>query len=234
MAWTAAVAGILAGLLLSALQAVWVGPLFRLAERYESGEAPLGLAGGSSGSAGGGSGNAGADAPAPRAEWMPAEGLERIAYTVLADVLAAVGFALLLLAGMTLQGGAPSPAGGVLWGCAGYAAFVLGPALGLPPELPGAVSAALEERQIWWAGTVAATAGGLALLAFAPRGWARALGALLLLAPHAVGAPEPPIAFAEPLPPALSAQFVAAVLVTSAAFWAVLGALCGWGLGRGR
>jgi cobalt transporter subunit CbtA len=211
MAWAALAGGMAAGLTLSVLQAVWVTPLIRVAERYES--------------------------PAPAAQpnpaepavppWMPGQGLQRLALSVVSNVLAGVGFALLLAAGMRLRGAALSAQSGLLWGLAGYGAFVLAPALGLPPELPGAALAPLEERQLWWLGTLAATAAGLAVLAFAAV-WIKPLGVLLLVLPHAVGAPQAPLDALDVLPPALAGRFVAAVLVTSAVFWAVLGTTCGW------
>ena len=49
---------------------------------------------------------------------------------------------------------------------AGFAVFMLAPSLGLPPELPGMPAAELGPRQVWWLLTAAATAAGLALLAF--------------------------------------------------------------------
>lgn len=215
LAWAALVAGVAGGLLLAAMQAAWVTPAILEAEAYEvRGEPP-------------------AEGPAPRVElWSPAEGVQRVALTVLSDVLAAVGFALLLVAGMALRGAPVTVPVGVLWGAAGYAAFVLAPALGLPPDLPGAAAGPLAARQAWWVGTVAATAGGLALLAFAPRRY-KAAGLVLLLAPHALGAPQATAdAGGSGAPAALAAHFVAAVLVTNAAFWAVLGAVSAWVLGR--
>jgi predicted cobalt transporter CbtA len=37
--------------------------------------------------------------------WEPENGIERTAYTLLADLLTGIGFALLLAAGLALQGG---------------------------------------------------------------------------------------------------------------------------------
>jgi cobalt transporter subunit CbtA len=224
LAETALGAGVVAGLLLAVLQALWVTPLILEAETHEVAPAAAPVLDASPAEA----------ARLPDAEpepWAPADRVQRTALTALADVLAMVGGALLLAAGMALRGGAPSPGNGVLWGAGGYAAFVLAPALGLPPELPGMPAAALGARQLWWLGTVAATGAGLALLAFAPR-WGKVVGALLVLAPHVLGAPHPPADAPTAVPAALAAHYVAAVLVTTAAAWAVLGALCAWGLGR--
>jgi len=225
IAWTALAGGLAAGVLLFALQAVWVTPLIQRAEGYESSSH-------AHGSAETPAANGPAASPAASAG-SPAESWRRRGLTALADVLAAVAFALLLLAGMTLRGAAPTTLRGLQWGLAGYAAFVLAPSLGLPPELPGAAAAGLLERQVWWVGTVLATVLGLSLLALAPR-WAKALGALALLVPHAIGAPRPPLDMPDLLPAALAAQYVAAVLVTSAVFWAALGSLCGWLLAQRR
>lgn len=214
---TALASGLLAGLVWFALQSVWVTPLIHHAELYESHAAATG-----------------ARAPEPRERpaqahapwrWAPAGGFRRAGLSLGADFLAAVGFALLLVAGMTLRGAPPTVAGGLLWGLAGYAAFMLAPALGLPPELPGTAVAPLGERQLWWVATVVATAAGLGLLAFAPR-WLKAAGLVLLAVPHAVGAPVAPLDLPGLQPPLLVAHYVAAVLVTGAAFWVVLGVAC--------
>lgn len=236
MAGTAVGVGVLAGLLLAAMQAVWVTPLIREAERYEAAARPT------EETAAPAPGDA-APEPAPRRPqspppgavlpWHPAPGLERNLYTLLADVLAGVGFALLVVAGLVLHGHPPTAARGLMWGAAGYAAFVLAPALGLPPEVPGTVVAPLAERQWWWVGTVAATAAALALVTFLPAR-VKVLGLPLLLLPHLLGAPEPPLPPAAGPPATLVGHFVAAALVTSAAFWAALGSGCGWLLARWR
>lgn len=218
MAWAALAGGLAAGLLLAALQAVWVTPLIHEAETYErNGPAAR---------------RTGPAAAAPDEAAAPlAERLRRGALTVAADAVTGVGFALLLVAGMTLHGAPYTAQRGLLWGAGGYAAFVLAPALGLPPELPGAASAELAVRQMWWVGTVAATAGGLAVLALVPH-WTRWVGIVLLVGPHVVGAPQVPTGLPELLPSSLAAHFVAATLVTNAVFWAVLGLTSAWVLGR--
>ncbi|MGQ0675876.1 MAG: CbtA family protein [Rhodospirillales bacterium] len=164
--------------------------------------------------------------------WKPGDGIERIAYTALANLGFGVGFGLLLVAGFTLAGRAVDWKRGLLWGAAGFAVFALAPALGLPPELPGTASAALPARQAWWLSTAAATAAGLGLIAFG-KGWPwKALGVLALVAPHVIGAPHPP---ADPIaghgaggvPADIAAGFVALSLAVTALFWAVLGAVSG-------
>jgi len=211
---TALTAGVLAGLFVSAVQSLAVTPLILEAEGYEAPAAAVATA---------------AHDDAARA---PADGTERIAYSVLADILIGVGFALLLAAGFALHGGKMDLRAGVLWGLGGFAAFALAPALGLPPEPPGMPAAGLAARQGWWLATAAATAGGLALVVFAGGSVVKALGVAVILAPHLIGAPHPGPVAADALPATLAVRFAAASLVTSGVFWVVLGGLSGWLYGR--
>lgn len=207
-------AGVISGAALSIAQWFAVIPLIVEAERYEvqAEDSP----------AVDSDGPAGVTPP-----WAPADGLERTAYTVAANVLTGIGFGLLLCGCFALHGGTVNGRRGLPWGAAGFAAFALAPALGLPPELPGAAAAALESRQIWWLATAASTAGGLALMAFARPWWLRGLGVVLLLLPHVAGAPQLPSDVEDGPPAALARQFIAASLATSALFWLMLGGLAG-------
>ncbi len=213
---TAVISGLAAGSLLSAIQWIDVIPAIYEAESYESTAVS--------------SHDHGRD-PATAHDhdaqaWAPDDGAERIGVTVLMNVLAAVGFALLLAAGFALRGGV-SAREGLLWGLAGFAAFSLAPSLGLPPELPGAAAAGLAERQAWWLMTAALTALGLAVIAFGRKPWLRPLGLVLMAVPHIVGAPQPE-QHGGLAPVELADAFVIAVIVTSAVFWLVLGGVSGW------
>lgn len=159
--------------------------------------------------------------------WEPEDGLERTAYTGLTNIITGVAFALLLVSGYALAGGAVGWRRGLFWGLAGFAAFTLAPGLGLPAELPGTEAAPLAARQVWWASTAAATAGGLALVAFGPRAHWAVLGVVLIVLPHLVGAPQP-AEHAAAAPEALIHRFIVAATVTSLVFWACLGATTGY------
>lgn len=219
----ALIAGVVAGLLATGLQMTRVWPLILAAEEFEE-AAPTQAH------------HHGAGAPvaahAALAEaWAPADGAERMAYTLLFNLLAGFGFALLVNAGLALSqlvGRQPDPASGLLWGLAGFAGFSLAPALGLPPELPGMAAADLLDRQVWWLATVLATLSGIALIALPRRLPLALLGLVLLVLPHVVGAPHPTEVAASRVPPGLAASFVAASLATAAMFWIALGALSGW------
>jgi cobalt transporter subunit CbtA len=159
--------------------------------------------------------------------WEPENGAERTAYTLLADVLTGVGFALLLVAGLTLRGGEVGWRQGLLWGMAGFATFTVAPSLGLPPQLPGSEAAPLFDRQVWWLGTAVATGCSLALIAFMTRARWAVLAVLLIVLPHIYGAPELPEHVAA-VPAALSHHFVVATTVVNFLFWLMLGASTGY------
>ncbi|KRQ17121.1 CbtA family protein [Bradyrhizobium manausense] len=159
--------------------------------------------------------------------WEPRDGFERNAYTAAANVLNAIGFALLLAGFFAVRSGATGEGvawhEGLLWGLAGFAVFTIAPGLGLPPELPGVPAAPLLSRQIWWLAAVLATAAGLALIVFRRSAPAAIAGVILLALPHLIGAPE--LEHVETnVPSSLSHQFVVAVTVTSLIFWTLLGA----------
>ena len=102
--------------------------------------------------------------------WEPRDGLERNAYTAAANVLTAIGFALILAGLFAARSSATalevSWHEGLMWGLAGFAVFTIAPGVGLPPELPGVPAAPLLSRQIWWVAAVLATATGLGLIVF--------------------------------------------------------------------
>jgi cobalt transporter subunit CbtA len=159
--------------------------------------------------------------------WTPETRVERAAYTLAADLLTGIGFALLLAAGFTVRGGAVTWREGLFWGLAGFATFTLAPGLGLPPELPGSEAAPLVGRQMWWLATAVATGGALALIAFTRRPGYAILAAILIVAPHLYGAPQP-AEHAAAAPDALIHRFVVAVTLASLLFWLALGAATGY------
>ena len=221
--FTAAVAGLLAGLIPAALQTYATVPLILQAEAFENASEPAHDHGAASTEA----------APAEAAPhdhdeeaWAPADGFERFAYSLAVNVVSGIGFALLLVAASELAGGISNWRKGVIWGLAGFAVFTLAPGLGLPPELPAMPAADLFARQVWWVGTVAATAAGLALIAFRGSAPLSILGVALIVLPHIIGAPQPET-HESPVPDGLHHQFVVAVTVTNLIFWVALGGIVG-------
>lgn len=198
---TALLAGLAAGLVLSVVQQAWVGPLIFEAETFET--------------------------AAGDSAWAPGDGLERTLYSALANILIGVGYALLLGGAIALSRRAIDWRRGLLWGLAGFVAFGVAPALGLPPDPPGIDAGELAPRQLWWLGTVAATALGLWLLTQTKQRILWLLGALALVAPHVVGAPVVDLHDAT-VPPGLIDEFIAASLVATGMFWLVLGGMSGF------
>jgi cobalt transporter subunit CbtA len=223
--FVAALAGFVGAVVLAALQIFVTDPLIFQAEVYEQAGAAEAHDHAAADAA------AGTEAAAPAHEhdeeaWAPADGFERYAYTVLANLVTGIGFALILVVASEFAGGIGSWRQGLLWGLAGFAVFKLAPNLGLPPELPAMPAGDLVERQVWWWGTVAATAGGLALIAFRRSLPFAALGLALIAVPHVIGAPQP-VDYETAIPEGLHHQFVVAVTVTNLVFFAVLGIAIG-------
>lgn len=163
--------------------------------------------------------------------WAPEDGWERGLYTGLADIFTGIGFSLLLVAFYVFRGERLDWRKGLYWGLAGFAAVVLAPGLGLPPEVPGTEAAPLAARQLWWILTAVATAGGLALVFFGRMPILAAIGVVVMILPQVVGAPQPE-AYHSAAPEGLAHQFVVAVTVTGLLFWTCLGALTGLFYGR--
>ena len=210
--FSACLAGLVAGVLLTGIQQLQVTPIIVEAETYEPATPEAAT-------------HTHADGSSHEHDgWSPQDGLERTFWTGVANVGMGIGFALLLAAAFSLRNGV-SWRQGILWGLGGYAAFFALPAFGLPPELPGTEAAALQDRQAWWLVTVTLSATGIALLGLT-RGWPwKALAIAVIALPHLIGAPhsETHSALA---PPELLQAFIVATAITNAVFWMVLGAGC--------
>ncbi len=221
----AIIAGMLAGAVAGAFQIWRVAPLILAAEVYENqsdaGSAQVqGIAG----------------IPAEHGTyanevWAPEDGIERTTYTLLANLVMGVGFALVLAAAVMFSGRTITPQNGVVWGLVGFLVFTLAPTTGLAPELPGMPAADLLARQTWWWGTAIATGCGIALLVLQGNLALKALGAVLIAAPHLIGAPHPQT-LDSAVPAVLAADFAANSLAMMALFWIVLGVSLGWSLNR--
>ncbi len=212
--FAAVLSGVIAGLFVSAVQSARVIPLIGEAEKLErANTSPV---------------------PIPQTHEAHADGggFSRAVRTVVSNVLAAIGFALLLVACFALRGDVDWKEG-ILWGIGGFLVFGLAPAVGLPPTLPGAFAAPVADRQLWWLLAVAATASGLMLLAFRPGAIFKALGVALIVAPHLLGAPHPEVPGGL-APRALLESFRVMALLASGLFWIVLGLCAGYFFDRLR
>ncbi len=247
--FAALLVGGLSGLLLSVVQRWQVIPIIDAAEQFENARTPQAV--GTAGDMAGGHSHGGAALAGHEHEaeaWAPADGVERIAFTLLSNVLAAFGFALMMMGAMAIvvrqQTLAPHRAAkldwryGLLWGVAGYLVFFVAPSLGHPPEIPGMVAAPLGSRQVWWMLAAGCTAAGLAMTAFGKSPW-RWGGLVLVALPHVVGVPQGGVSPFEGFPAdaaaemrRLAQQFVWATALANALFWLALGGLSGWAIQR--
>ena len=209
-------AGALAGCVGGILQLYFVQPLLLSAELYESGQLVHFGAGESPANI------------APANILWGGFNTTRDTLSILFSIAIYCGYGLLLVAAQGLaQGIAPTTTSdavrqGAIWGLAGFFAFHFAPSIGLAPELPGNASAALETRQIWWFATALATALALWFCAFGGRSWHIALGAILILAPHIIGAPHSHD-FHGTAPPELAALFATRSLGVGCIAWLILG-----------
>ena len=223
-------AGIAAGLVMGVIQHVRLTPLILEAEAFERAGSPAGHSHDA----------ATAETGQPEADghdhdhgegWAPANGWQRTLATTVTAAMTGAGFAAILAAISLLTGLQITRHNGIVWGLCGFLAVTLAPAAGLPPELPGMAAADLFARQVWWVGTIAATAAGIYLFATQTRPWALVLAAVLILAPHVIGAPVAP--HGESIVPAeLVARFVANSIAANAILWCVIGLFLGLVLDR--
>lgn len=176
--------------------------------------------------------------------WAPADGLERTAWTWVANVLHAFSLALLVFAVMGLwvwrQGVSLAPLRlGMVIAAIGWISLHLWPSLGLPAEVPGMDAAPLGSRQSWW--VLAAACSGLACAGISllrtPWRWPAAVALLAL--PFALGAPhlagDPLAGFGASAQASLrhlNEQFRWVTAWMSIALWASLGLTCGLAFAR--
>jgi cobalt transporter subunit CbtA len=217
----ALIAGMLAGLVLSGIQYLRLSPLIAAAEVFEKAEAGKAVEPCKESMAG--------MKMCPEdgsAMWEPAPGLERFGLASAASLIAGGGFAL-VLAGLSQLIGIPiNQKNGWIWGLMGFLSVHVATSAGLAPELPGMPVADLLQRQIWWLGTIIATATAIYLFTQKQALWALPLGVVLVSLPHVIGAPQAPAGSSE-VAPALAAEFAANAIAAAAVFWIVMGVLLG-------
>jgi cobalt transporter subunit CbtA len=222
------VAGLFAGILLTPAMYVRNVPLILHAEEYED--------------AGGHEHSHDAAAPAAAAaesaavaphtheeEAGPELPFGRLGNTLLINLVAGAGFALVTGAAALLLGRRITLQNGIYWGLAGFFIFNFAPAFSLAPEVPAMPAADLAARQAWWLITVLLTAGGVYFIVLREEIWAKILGVVLIVAPHIYGAPEVED-LASPVPPTLASEFAVSTLATNLFFWVVLGTALGWAI----
>lgn len=238
--FSAVLIGIFSGLLLSVSQIIGVTPILLKAEAYENT---------SEITAGTSAHNHNHDEVAVKVDekshqhqtseaWSPEDGVERTSYTFIANILASIGFASILLVFLSHFKSKSNieftVRQGLVWGVACYLVFFVIPSLGLPPEIPGSKADLLQNRQSWWLLAVSCSGVGLLTIAFAPIKF-KIIGAISLVVPFIIGAPH--IAgptFNHPDPQVvvvlndLHQQFIIATSVSNFIFWIALAISSTW------
>ncbi|MEE9389159.1 MAG: CbtA family protein [Paracoccaceae bacterium] len=156
--------------------------------------------------------------------------ISRHAMTLGFNVISFTAFALIMVAGMAFAerfGHRITARTGIIWGVAGFTAMHLAPAIGLPPELPGTIAAEVEQRQIWFLATVAASTIGIALIALGKNPLLIPIGIAALAMPHIIGAPQLDTYFGI-APPELASLFVTRSLGVAAIAWAIMGSVAAY------
>ena len=222
-------AALIIGVAVSIIQSFTTVPLILQAEQYE-GAMPQNHSAGNA-SRGGWmaayADEAAGSAATGESAWSPADGIERTAYTVIANFVIGAAASLMLLGLMILKGDPIDARRGLLWGLAAFVAVSLLPSLGLPPQLPGTPSADIAARQGWWLFAVAFSAAGVALVAFGRQPWWWMGGIALIVVPHFVGTPVRPSSEVS-YPGVMAGDFAVASLVVGAALWTLAGAASAW------
>jgi len=235
--FTSCLVGLFVGLVMTGLQFVMTAPIILEAETYEGdGHTHVGQTGVGEETSTKSGGLLDRlyqnfyDFQHAESEWGPAAGWQRSGSTLVANIVVAIAFSLLLVAVFSLRPGVQWTEG-VLWGLGGYAAFFVLPAIGLPPEIPGNFAADPVSRQGWWLLTVTCSGVGLAMIVLHKQ-WAwKIAGAVLVVVPHVIGAP-PPEVHGGTAPAALADTFIWRAAIVNAVFWLLLGGMGSWMLNK--
>lgn len=206
-------AGVATGLIAALLQLIFVQPVLLHAELYESGELV----------------HFGSAAVSANPE-LPVFDALRDGMSILFAGLVYTGYALIMVGLMSTaeqNGHEITPKNGMFWGLAGFIAFHFAPGMSLAPEVPGVASADLGLRQIWWFSTVISAGLAMWLLAFGKSSIAYGIAAVLLMAPHVIGAPMPST-FTGPVPTEIGSLFAARAFGVGMASWTILGVCAGY------
>jgi cobalt transporter subunit CbtA len=208
---SAVFAGVGAGVLAALLQLSLVVPLVMEAELFESGARTHFPVDGSPQS----------DRGAPSVWDEPGRHL----YTIGFSAVTFTAYAFLMIAGFLIARRADyemTTRRGVIWGLCGALAVVIAPAIGMPPEVPGAIGVEVVPRQIWYMVCVICTLVGLILLGFGAYAPLLVAGIALIALPHLIGAPKLDTYWGV-VPAELASAFVARVMGVAVISWAMLG-----------
>ena len=231
--FSAVFVGLIAGSLYGIFQQIQINPIIYAAEAFEVSTSADTTASATHDHADGAGHSHGHEA------WAPEQGFERILSTLIANILVAMAFSILLISFMSLhnlKSGKPRVnwKTGIVWGIGLLLSVFAAPSLmGIHPEIPGTIAQSLEHRQIWWISSATATAAGLLMLYYG-KNPVKLGGLVLIVLPQLVGAPvTEKLGFANTDPAAiaalskLSSQFIIMTSIGMVVFCVLLGTLSG-------
>ena len=217
---TALLSGIIAGTILTGLQAFKTVPLIHQAEQYESKDLIIYSKAKHLNNVEHKSKDIHHKGMNEEDMWSPNDGIERTTYTLISNIVLAIGFSFILLS-LYLYINNLNIKKAIVSGIVGYLVFFALPSLGLHPELPGTLAASLHDRQTWWIDTVLASAIGFLILFFNKNNLFKLMAIFIIALPHIVGAPHSSI-HAGTAPFEMLESFEISSFITNGIFWIIL------------
>ncbi|MED5578513.1 MAG: CbtA family protein [Nitrospinota bacterium] len=206
--FSASIAGLLSGILLTFLQHVWIIPIIRNAEKLEIKSAHN-------------------TKNTHHNKHVNGRMFSNPNYkSLIANTITSIAFALLMISsgGFVKNFDAKR---GLFWGIAGFIIFSLMPSIVITPKLPGDISLPLSEHNMLWILTTTCTAIGLLFIIFFDKNSAKFFGLVVILFPHLVSYSFFEIKLTGELE-ILQEKFHLATLIISLIFWSFLGITSGY------
>tara|TARA_Y100000588_G_scaffold147530_1_gene161425 strand:- start:1404 stop:2063 length:660 start_codon:yes stop_codon:yes gene_type:complete len=205
--FSAAIAGLLSGSLVTIFQQAWITPLIRNAEKFEikSTHNPKNHH----------------HKNHPEKHFFS----KTFFKTFSANTITSISFALLIISSSGFVKHFNTKKGFLL-GIAGFVVFSLMPSIVITPKLPGDMSLPLSEHNLLWLLTTTCTAIGLLLIVLT-KTFIKVFGLIILLLPHLVSLSLPESQINNELK-ILQTEFHIAILITSLLFWSFLGVTSGY------
>ena len=206
--FSASIAGLLSGLLVTFLLQVWITPLIRSAEKFEI-KSTLNTK------------NHHHDSDSKEHFFS-----KPFFKTFTANTITSISFALLIIStGGFLKKFDTKK--GLFWGIGGFIVFSLMPSMVIDPKLPGDLSLTLSKHNLLWLLTTTCSAIGLLFIIFSKKFIGKLFGLIILTIPHLIPSSIPELKTTKELK-IIQEEFYLSVLITSLIFWSFLGTTSGF------
>ena len=206
--FSAAIAGLLSGFLVTLFQQIWITPIIRNAEKYELKEVQ----------------NSRNDHHKNHTDKHILS--KPIFKTFIANTITSISFALLMISSGGFVKNFDTKRG-FFWGIAGFIIFSLMPSIAIAPKLPGDISLPLSEHNLLWLLTTTCSAIGLLLIVFSKKNSIKFLGFIIFFLPHLASFSISEFKLVGDLK-IIQGKFHTIILITSLIFWSFLGTTSGY------